>query len=69
MVEPAKDYPTYHLDPVDVSDNPLRALGVAIEKNGKDWPRTTAADSRLPIQTLWSLGREGWIHENSLLGL
>ena len=56
LVEPSKDYPAYHLDSLDVSANPLRGLGVAIEKNGKDWPLPIAVDSRLPINTLWNAG-------------
>ena len=56
LVEPSKDRPAYHLDSVDVSTDPLRGLGVAIEKNGRDWPLTIAVDSRLPINTLWNAG-------------
>lgn len=56
LVEPAKDYLAYHLDSVDVSADPLRGLGVAIEKNGQDRPLMIAVDSRLPIRVLWNAG-------------
>jgi hypothetical protein len=56
LVEPAKDYPAYHLDNADVSADPLRGLGLAIEKTGKDWPVTIAVDSRLSINALWNAG-------------
>jgi hypothetical protein len=56
LVEPADDHPAYHLDSLDVSANPLRGLGVAIEKKGKDWPLIIAVDSRLTINTLWNAG-------------
>jgi hypothetical protein len=56
LVEPADDHPAYHLDSLDVSANPLRGLGLAIEKKGKDWPLTIAVDSRLSINTLWNAG-------------
>jgi len=36
VVEQAKDYPAYHLDSADVSDDPLRGLGIAVEAKGKD---------------------------------
>jgi hypothetical protein len=42
VVEQAKNYPVYHLDSADVSADPLRGLGLAVEKNGQDWPLTIA---------------------------
>jgi hypothetical protein len=56
IVEQTKDYPAYHLDDADVSADPLRGLGLAVEAKGKDWPLTIAVDSRLSINTLWSAG-------------
>jgi hypothetical protein len=56
VVEQAKNYPAYHLDNADVSTDPLRGLGLAVEKNGEDWPLTIAVDSRLSINTLWNAG-------------
>jgi hypothetical protein len=66
LVEHAGDQPVYRLDSLDVSANPLRGLGVAIEKKGKDWPLTIAVDSRLSINTLWEAaalaGKAGFVN-------
>lgn len=56
VVEEAENHPVYHLDSADVSADPLRGLGLAVEKNGDDWPLTVAVDSRLSINTLWNAG-------------
>ena len=66
VVEQTRNHAAYHLDSVDVTADPLRGLGLAIEKHGQDWPLTIAVDSRVSIKTLWNAaalaGKAGFVN-------